>query len=280
MTKQYTIIDALTLRGEPDSYERQENAWLLAEILGCSATELKLMGQQTLDNVHLQRYQQGLQRLADGEPLAYITGSQPFWTLDLTVSPETLVPRPDTEILVETALTFPLSTHANVLDLGTGTGAIALALASERPTWQVWASDISPKTLAVAEHNAEKHYLNQVQFLCGSWFSALDNLHDIRFDMIVSNPPYIDANDPHMHALSKEPRRALVADEQGLADLKHIIQHAPQWLKNGAYVVLEHGYDQANTVQQLFLMYGYQQIKTVKDYAGNDRITYAVYMMK
>ena len=159
-------------------------------------------------------YVQALARIAAGEPLAYITGSQPFWTLDLKVTHDTLVPRPDTEVLIETVLALSLQRNAVIVDLGTGTGAIALALASERPDWQVTATDIYPPTLAVAQENASRHALKQVQFVCGAWFEALDSAAEPRFDLIVSNPPYIDANDAHMPALAAEPERALVAADQ------------------------------------------------------------------
>ncbi|MDO4223645.1 MAG: peptide chain release factor N(5)-glutamine methyltransferase [Acinetobacter sp.] len=267
------IAQALAVRGEVDSYERQENAWLLAHILQCSATQLKLMLDDELSDAQHAEYLQGLQRIAAGEPLAYVLGSQPFWTLDLIVSKETLVPRPDTEILVETALQLAVPRHSQVLDLGTGTGAIALSLASERADWQVFATDIAEETLAVAQANAKKHGLNDVQFFCGSWFDALAQQSALRFDLIVSNPPYIAEDDEHLTALQQEPRRALVAKNQGLADLEHIIQQSVAWLKHGAWLVLEHGYQQGKDVQALLQQAGFSQVRTVKDYAGQDRVS-------
>ena len=272
------IAQALALRGEVDSYERQENIWLLEHFLGLSALELKYHVDQELSAEQEQMYVQALVRIAAGEPLAYITGSQPFWTLDLKVTHDTLVPRPDTEVLVETVLALSLQRDAVIVDLGTGTGAVALALASERPDWQVTATDIYPPTLAVAQENASKYALNQVQFACGAWFEALGSEVEPRFDLIVSNPPYIDANDAHMPALAAEPERALVAADQGLADIVQIISQGKHWLKANGWIALEHGYDQALAVQAIFAEHGFSEIRTVKDYAGNDRVTLAQWL--
>lgn len=144
------IAQALNLRGEPDSYERQEAIWLLEHIVHLNALELRMRSLQVLSSEQEQAYLEGLVRLAQGEPLAYITGSQPFWSLDLIVTKDTLVPRPDTEILIETVLELTLPKHSNVVDLGTGTGAIALSLAKERPDWRVLATDIYQPTLDIA----------------------------------------------------------------------------------------------------------------------------------
>lgn len=266
------IAQALELKGEMDSYERQEAAWLLEHLLGINALELKLRLEQELTEIQEQAYLDGLARIEQGEPLAYVTGSQPFWTLDLKVTHDTLVPRPDTEIVVETVLKLPLDQHASIVDLGTGTGAIALALASERPQWQVMATDIYEPTLAVAQENAVRHGLAQVKFACGAWFDALDQQ---QFDLIVSNPPYIDPEDVHMQKLKSEPERALIADRQGMADLETIIRQGKNWLKAEGWIVLEHGYDQGEAVRQIFEQQGFGQIQTIKDYGGNDRVSLA-----
>lgn len=266
------IAQALEMNGEIDSYERQEAAWLLEHLLAVSALELKLRLEQELTELQQQAYLAGLARISQGEPLAYVIGSQPFWTLDLKVTHDTLVPRPDTEILVETVLNLALARDINMVDLGTGTGAIALALASERPQWSVTATDIYLPTLDVAQENAVRHGLTQVKFACGAWFDALDAQ---KFDLIVSNPPYIDPDDVHMQKLKSEPERALVADQHGLADIETIISQGKSWLKAKGWIVLEHGYDQGQAVREIFEQFGFSEIETIKDYGGNDRATLA-----
>ncbi len=267
------IAQALALRGESESYERQENAWLLEHITKIDSFDLVMKKDQELTSEQEQAYIDALKRIEAGEPLAYVTGSQPFWTLDLKVTKDTLVPRPDTEVLVETVLHLDLPDDARVVDLGTGTGAIALSLASERPNWDITATDIYEPTLEVAQFNAEQHDLNHVKFACGSWLNALNR--NQYFDVIVSNPPYIDADDAHMKDLATEPRRALVAENHGLADIELIIQHGQKHLTANGWIALEHGYDQADAVQRLFKKYGFKDIRTVKDYGGNDRVTLA-----
>ena len=264
------ILQALALRGEAESYERQENAWLLEHITKIDSFDLLMKKDQELTPEQEQAYKDGLARIAAGEPLAYVTGSQPFWTLDLKVTKDTLVPRPDTEVLVETVLKLDLPEDARVVDLGTGTGAIALSLASERPNWTVTASDIYEPTLEVAKYNAEQHDIENVEFVLGSWLKPFGRQF---FDAIVSNPHYIDADDVHMQNLATEPERALVADKKGLADIEMIILQAKKHLTVNGWVVLEHGYDQADAVQHLFKQAGYKQVRTVKDYGGNDRVT-------
>ena len=264
------IAQALAYRGEPESYERQENAWLLEHITKIDSFDLIMKKDQELTTEQEQLYVDSLARITAGEPLAYVTGSQPFWTLDLKVTKDTLVPRPDTEVLVETVLRLELPEDARVVDLGTGTGAVALSLASERPDWSIVASDIYEPTLEVAEFNAKKHDLEHVQFVLGSWLKPFGRAF---FDVIVSNPPYIDADDVHMKDLATEPERALVADNHGLADIEQIILQAKKHLTVNGWVVLEHGYDQGEAVRHLFLQAGYRNVRTVKDYGGNDRVS-------
>ena len=264
------IAQALAYRGEAESYERQENAWLLEHITKIDSFDLVMKKEQQLTSEQEQAYVAALARIDAGEPLAYVTGSQPFWTLDLKVTPDTLVPRPDTEVLVETVLKLDLPEDARIVDLGTGTGAIALSLASEQPDWDVSATDIYAPTLDVAVENAKAHDLDQVKFFLGHWFKALSRQY---FDVIVSNPPYIDADDAHMPDLASEPERALVADKHGLADIEIIVQQGKKWLAVNGWIVLEHGYDQADAVQKIFKDAGFKQVRTVKDYGGNDRVT-------
>lgn len=267
------VAEALYLRGDVDSYERQEALWLLSHILEVDALVLKLNPSQVLTNEQQIAYLDGVKRLSQHEPLAYILGSQPFWTLDLKVTADTLVPRPDTEVLVEKALTLPFLDDISVLDLGTGTGAIALSLATERPKWSIIATDIYEPTLNVARDNAKKYALEeQVQFIQSCWY---DQLFEQKFDLIVSNPPYIAQDDLHLVALQTEPQRALTSAEHGLADIIQIIQGAVHYLKQQGWVMVEHGFDQKKAVQDCFKQTGFQSIETVKDYAGNDRVTLA-----
>lgn len=266
------ISEALAVRGEIDSYERQESIWLLEQILQMDALQIKYKAEHVLTEQEELRFLSAIQRLENGEPLAYVIGSQPFWTLDLKVTPDTLVPRPDTEVLVETVLHLNLPENANIVDLGTGTGAIALSLASEKPQWQVNATDIYLPTLEVAKENAKAHHLDQVKFYCGAWFEALPMQ---KFDLIVSNPPYIDEDDHHLHDLQTEPERALVSKNHGLADIEIIISEGKNWLNPNAWIALEHGYDQGLAVRTIFQNHGFKQIQTLKDYGGNDRVSLA-----
>jgi release factor glutamine methyltransferase len=215
------------------------------------------------------------QRRLNGEPMAYIVGSKPFFGLDLLVDKRVLVPRPDTETLVEWALTFDTKTSVlKVLDMGTGSGAIALALKSVRPDWQVTALDASADALAVAQNNAKRLNLN-VNFLQSSWFDALpkskSTKSDTKFDIIVSNPPYIVEGDWHMAALKHEPKQALTSGADGLNDIHHIIAQAPDFLAQNGWLMLEHGYDQAAAVRDLLAQRGFTQVQSRQDLAGIER---------
>ncbi len=216
-----------------------------------------------------------LYRRQAGEPIAYIVGNKPFWTLDLKVTPDVLVPRPETECLVEWVLDSFDNAAIRCADLGTGSGAIACALAHERPAWAVVATDQSEAALEIAEENAQQHGLSQIQFHHGDWCQALP---DGLFDLIVSNPPYIAEDDPHVEAAVKkfEPQEALFAQQQGLADIAKIIEQAKAHLKPGGYLVLEHGFAQAQTVQAAFESCGYKTIECHEDLNCLPRFTSAV----
>lgn len=265
--------------------DMQQIEWLLLEVLQQNQVYLRMYPDQLLTAAQYQQFQANLQRLQKGEPLAYIIGHQAFWTLDLLVSPATLIPRPDTERLVEEALSlFDAQSSIRVLDLGTGTGAIALSLAAERPHWQVTATDFSEAALQVATQNALRHQLGHVRFKQGSWFAALADCRQQsgqqlgqQFELIVSNPPYIDPDDQHLPLLTHEPITALVAQQHGMADIMQIIADAPQWLADKGWLVLEHGYDQAAQVWQLFTSAGFSQVYTVQDYGQQDRVTLGCY---
>jgi release factor glutamine methyltransferase len=209
----------------------------------------------------------------NGMPLAYISGSKQFWTLDLKVNQHTLIPRPETEQIIEIVLQqTEKGFNGKILDLGTGTGAIALSLAQERPLAKITATDISTKSLQVAEFNKNKYKLNNVNFLQSNWF---DGITHAKFDYIISNPPYIAENDPHLSDLSYEPIMALTAKENGLSDLVHIIQQAKKYLKYGGMIVLEHGYNQHLQVQKHLQENCYNSVNTHYDLSRTPRITTA-----
>lgn len=269
-----TIIASL-LRGAelPDSLTaRLDSELLLAAAIGKSRSYLHTWPERIVSSEAAQTFASYLQRRRAGEPVAYILGQQGFWNLDLEVASHTLIPRPDTELLVETALAVLPAEPAKVLDLGTGTGAIALALASERRQWQVTAVDRVPEAVALAERNRQRLQLDNVTVLASHWFSALD---DQRFQLIVSNPPYIRAEDPHLVAgdVRFEPSSALVAGNDGLDDLRQIIAAAPSHLLPAGWLLLEHGYDQAAAVRELLARQGFEQIESRVDLGGHERIT-------
>ncbi|EKO3983462.1 peptide chain release factor N(5)-glutamine methyltransferase [Vibrio fluvialis] len=218
-----------------------------------------------------------LQRRITGEPVAYIIGEREFWSLPLKVSPSTLIPRPDTERLVEVALEKAQTLEGDILDLGTGTGAIALALASELPHRRVVGIDLRDEAQQLATDNANRLHITNVTFLQGSWFEPLSR--GTKFALIVSNPPYIEENDPHLVLgdVRFEPKTALVAADNGLADIKHISDAGRDYLQNGGWLAFEHGYDQGASVRTIMQALGYQQVVTEQDYAGNDRVTLGQY---
>ena len=246
---------------------------LLCAVLGCTRTWLRTWPECTLtDEQH-----QGLLRLAErraaGEPIAHLLGEREFWSLPLQVSAATLIPRPDTEVLVEQALArVPMDAcGVRVLDLGTGTGAIALALKSERPGVDVWAVDRIAAACELARDNATRLALT-IEVRCGSWFEPVQ---EERFTLIASNPPYIDEQDPHLEQgdIRFEPRSALVAAGAGLADLQHIVAQAPEYLLPGGWLLLEHGWQQGAAVRELFLRRGFHAVATVRDYGDQERVT-------
>ncbi|WP_329843625.1 peptide chain release factor N(5)-glutamine methyltransferase [Stenotrophomonas sepilia] len=216
-----------------------------------------------------------LARRVAGEPVAYLTGRRGFWTLDLEVDPATLIPRPETELLVELALErLPPDQALQLADLGTGSGAIALALASERPRAQVLATDASPGALAVAARNAARHELDNVRFAEGGhdWYAPLQG---VRFDLIASNPPYIASNDPHLEQgdLRFEPSTALASGMDGLDDIRRIVEGGQAHLRPGGWLLVEHGWDQGAAIRALFEATGFAEVQTVQDLEQRDRIT-------
>ncbi len=245
---------------------------LLCHLLDCRRSYLMTWPEHELDAAQQATLAGWLARRLNGEPIAHLIGEREFWSLPLKVSPATLIPRPDTEVLVEQALARLPGGPCALLDLGTGTGAIALALKSERPDADVWAVDRMPAAAALARTNSAALGL-PIEVRDGNWFAPLSDAP--RFAMIVSNPPYIDGTDPHLHEgdVRFEPRSALVAEEQGLADIRLIVTQAPAHLVPGGWLLLEHGWDQGEAVRQLLLQQGYVQVETVRDYGDNERVT-------
>ncbi|BBP74857.1 MULTISPECIES: peptide chain release factor N(5)-glutamine methyltransferase [Pseudomonas] len=269
-----TIIASLLRAAElPDSpTARLDAELLLAAALGKSRSYLHTWPEKIVSSEAALAFSGFLQRRRGGEPVAYILGQQGFWKLDLEVAPHTLIPRPDTELLVEAALELLPATPASVLDLGTGSGAIALALASERPAWRVTAVDRVLEAVALAERNRQRLGLDNATVLSSHWFSALEGQ---RFQLIISNPPYIAAADPHLGQgdVRFEPASALVAGADGLDDLRLIIAQAPAHLEAGGWLMLEHGYDQAEAVRELLSAQGFGEVHSRTDLGGHQRIS-------
>lgn len=248
---------------------------LLAYVLNKDRSYLLSWPEKVLANDVLFSFQSLLARRAQHEPVAYLVGVKEFWSLELEVSPSTLIPRPDTEILVEQVLKDITQDDIRCLDLGTGTGAIALALASENRHWQIEAVDLQHSAVELAKRNASKLLIKNVQIYQSSWFDNIDSA--LRFDVIVSNPPYIDVNDPHLKQgdVLHEPASALVANDDGLADLDHIAQCARNYLTTGGSLYLEHGFEQGAQVRAILTSLGYDKVTTIQDYNNNDRVTFA-----
>lgn len=246
---------------------------LLAFVLDKPRSYLYAWPDKTVDEAHVAAFMALVERRQRGEPVAYLLGRQGFWTLDLEVAEHTLIPRADSELLVETALQLANdSSVRKVLDLGTGTGALALALASERPLWSVTGVDRIESAVALAQSNQRHLQLTNVQFLHSHWFSALSGQ---RYDLILSNPPYIAANDPHLQQgdVRFEPLSALVSGVDGLDDIREIIVQAPNYLTTDGWLLLEHGFDQAHAVRQLLAGAGFIDVYSRRDLSGHERIS-------
>ena len=286
MTYQQWLADAAQALNQvnPTENGKVDALVLLQHATGKSRTQILAFDETEIDEKVRLKLTALLDRRLKGEPIAYILGEKEFWSLPLNVSEGTLIPRPDTEIIVEKALQIALEKleknppHFRILDLGTGTGAIALALASELSLicqkkaiqLDVIGVDLMPEVVKLAQSNAEKNQL-KVQFLQSRWFENVEG----QFDIIVSNPPYIDETDEHLFQgdVRFEPRSALVAGENGLADLRHIIEQSPRYLKDSGYLLLEHGWKQGEEVRSIFWQNHWQGVATIRDYGDNERVT-------
>ena len=264
---------AIEQLGGAGSTARLDAELLLADCLDQSRSFLHAHGGEALSPAVRERFSQGVARRQRGEPVAYIVGRREFWSLDLEVNPHVLVPRPETELLVEFALgVLATEQHVKVLDLGTGSGAVALAIAYERPAARIVATDSSAEAVTLACRNAERLELGNVSFLVGDWYDPVGAMH---FDLIASNPPYVAADDAVLRNpdLAAEPREALVPGASGLEAIERIAARACEHLRPGGWLALEHGATQARAVAALFSAAGLSTIRSLKDLAGHDRVT-------
>lgn len=247
---------------------------LLAHVLGKETIYLMTWPERDITAEQKSEFEELVNKRINGVPVAHLTGTREFWSLPLKVNNSTLIPRPDTEILVEAALEI-CPENAHILDLGTGTGAIILALASELPKATCLGIDFSCEAVQLAAENARQLNICNVQFKQSNWFADVTG----KFDLIVSNPPYIDKNDHHLTQgdVRFEPLSALVAENEGLADIQLIAEQAGYFLKPGGALLIEHGFEQGASVREIFKNCRYAQIKTLKDYGGNERVTMGFY---
>lgn len=267
-------LQRLRVRSEPEPAlsAELEAGLLLAHVLGTTRAQVMAHAERGVDAATLESYRALIERRVRGEPLAYLTGWREFWSLRLAVTPAVLVPRPETELLVERALALHAPPAAAVADLGTGCGAIALALATERPAWRVIATDVSAAALEVARANAAALAPGRVGFRLGSWYEPLVAE---RFDLLLSNPPYVAADDPLLSRppLALEPRRALTPGADALECLRTLARGAPAHLEPGGWLLLEHGVDQADAVRSELVAAGFGSVRSHRDLAGRERMT-------
>lgn len=274
-----TVSDALhtatTMLSRASTSPRLDAELLLEYVTGLSRTNFRAMPERELPAAAGWSFQQLVKRRLQGEPVAYICGHQEFWSLLFEVTPAVLIPRPETELLVERALVHAdKQAHLRVADLGAGSGAIALSIASERPAAHVVASDVSQDALQVATRNAARLQVRNVTFTRGAWFAPLAGE---RFDMIVSNPPYIAADDPDLAADVRrfEPHIALIAGRTGMEALELIIAESAQYLNPQGWLILEHGWKQAAAVRSRLVRHGFTHVRSHADLAGHERVTEA-----
>jgi release factor glutamine methyltransferase len=267
------ITEAKTRLGDVSDSARLDAEMLVARAIDMPRSYLYAHPEDMLDEAAISRLELTIERRLAGEPMAYISGFKEFWSLELMVTPATLVPRPETEVLVDLALReIPRKANWNVLDLGTGSGAIAVAIASERPQCDISAVDVSQDALVVAAQNARHLDIANVEFLQGSWTEPVQDRH---FRVIASNPPYIREDDAHLASLQAEPEMALKAGSEGLADIEVIARDCASILEAGGTLLIEHGAEQRDQVAEILTSYGWESIRCYDDYAGLPRVTSA-----
>ena len=246
---------------------------LLTHILQCNTAHLLAWPEKKLNEEQITGYQQLIQQRQQGLPVAHLTGLREFWSLNFSVNDSTLIPRPETETLIEFILDkFSNREKIKLLDMGTGTGAIAITIASEKPGWKIFASELSADALKLARDNSNTHQTNNISFVQSNWFH---NIKHNDFDIIVSNPPYIANDDPHLLAgdVRFEPQSALSAGATGMDDIEHLCRHAKNHLKKNAWLIIEHGYNQKQLVSDCFAKNGFTQIEQKQDLSGHIRMT-------
>lgn len=270
MTLKYHFQQAIQKLTKTSDTPRLDAELLLAHTLQQERSYFYAHHDQELNIDDIKLFNDLIDQRLNDKPIAYITEHKEFWSLNLEVNENVLIPRPETELLVELALQFlPMNDSIKAVDLGTGSGAIALAIAKERPNWHIIATDNSNEALLIAKKNAQRFKLTNVEFKFGDWCHALP---DYKFDIIISNPPYIAENDPHLQGSIKfEPQSALIAKNNGLDALNTIIVQAKNKLKANGILILEHGYKQGGAVKNLLLENSYQNITQYCDLAGLER---------
>jgi release factor glutamine methyltransferase len=273
MNIRQAIEDATARLSEASDSARLDAEVLLSHVLHCDRSHFIAWPDKELQTDQLEQFASLLEKRINGTPIAYLTGSREFWSLDMAVSEHTLIPRPETETLVEYVLEhFPADLSFKLLDAGTGSGAIAIAIASERPGWELVASDIDEASVQLAQANAVKHGIDNITFQHSDWF---DEIEQRDFDIIISNPPYIAEQDPHLSRgdVRFEPRRALTSGTHGMDAIEHLCHHAVKHLKPGGRLIVEHGYDQAGSVYECFGRNGFINIEQTCDLGGHIRMT-------
>lgn len=270
---QTTLENATKLLTEISDSAALDAEVLLCHTFGKSRSFLRAWPEKQLLCEQHNKFKQLLEQRHQGVPIAYITECKEFWSREFYVSPDVLIPRPDTELLIELSLNLIADKPgARLIDLGTGSGNIAITLAAERPDLQVFATDLSDKVLKIAGQNAKAHNIDNINFIQSSWFEEISHSE---FDLVISNPPYIAQDDPHLLQgdVRFEPEKALISENQGLKDITAICNQARSFLKTDGTLLIEHGFDQQSAVQELFNTFDFQGIKTQHDLSGNPRVT-------